>query len=123
MFDLRRRNYVTTDASFVPHQTGEIHVRGLELESSLRPRPQVNLSASYAFTPRTIVTSSSNAAEVGKQLNQVPRHQASLWGDYRFALGLKAGLGLRYTGSHRGYGETASVPLPDHNAGRCLAVL
>jgi len=114
VFDLRRRNYVTFDASFVPGQTGEIQVRGLELESSLRPRPHVNLSASYAFTPRAIVTTSSNAAEVGRQLNQVPRHQASLWGDYRFAHGLKAGLGLRYTGSHRGYGETASVPLPDY---------
>ncbi len=123
VFDLRRRNYLTTDTSVTPRrqrQTGEIQVRGLELESSLRPLPQANITASYTWTPRAEVTSSSNPAELGKQLNPVPRHQAGLWGDYRFAGGIKAGLGLRYSGSHRGYGETASVPLPSYTLADAL---
>jgi iron complex outermembrane receptor protein len=113
VFDLVRRNYLTSDpVTFASRQTGEIKVQGVEMEASLRPRPDVNVIASYTFTPKADVTASSNPDEVGKQLNPVPKHQASVWGDYRFAPGTKAGLGLRYVGSHRGVNETASIPLP-----------
>jgi iron complex outermembrane receptor protein len=122
VFDLVRRDYLTSDAiTFESRQTGEIKVQGVELEASLRPRSDVNVIASYTFTPKADVTASSTPEEIGKQLNPVPRHQASVWGDYRFAPGTKAGLGLRYVGSHRGVNETAgifsigaSVPLPSY---------
>jgi iron complex outermembrane receptor protein len=114
VFDLVRRNYVTNDVNFVAFQTGEVQVRGLEVEAALQPRSGMNVVAAYTLTPRAIVTESINPAEVGKQLNPVPRHAAAVWADYRFAQGFKAGLGLRYSGSHRGTGESAPVPLPSY---------
>jgi iron complex outermembrane receptor protein len=112
VFDLRRRNYITYDATFAPHQTGEVRVRGLELEATTRPLPQLNLTAAYAWTPKADVTASVNAAEIGKQLTAVPRHRLSLWTDYRFGFGLKLGLGARHTGSNRGDGEVAPAQVP-----------
>jgi iron complex outermembrane receptor protein len=34
IFDLRRKNYISYDGEFLPKQTGEISVRGLELEAT-----------------------------------------------------------------------------------------
>jgi len=72
----------------------------------------LNVTASYSFTPRAIVTASANPDEIGKQATAVPRHRLSIWGDYRFASGVKVGLGMRYTGTTRGENETASAKIP-----------
>lgn len=111
-FDLRRQDYITYDASFAPKQVGEVQVRGLEFEAALQPVAALNLSAAYAWTPQADVTASVNAGEVGKQLTAVPRHRLSLWADYRFAAGLKVGVGVRYNGSNRGDGEAAPARVP-----------
>lgn len=113
-FDLRRQNYVTYDSASVPHQTGEVTMRGLELEAVFQPMPSVNVITAYTWMPKAEVTASSNAATIGKQLTPVSEHLLSLWGDYRFDFGLKLGLGARYVGSHRGYSETAPRPVPDY---------
>ena len=105
IFDLRRQNYVSNDANFMPKQTGEIQVRGLELEATAEIMPRLNITAAYGYTPRAIVTASANPAEIGKQANAVPRNRLSVWADYRFSNGLKVGLGARYTGSSYGDGE------------------
>ena len=105
IFDLRRQNYISNDANFVPKQTGEIQVRGLEFEATAELTSRVNVTASYGYTPRAIVTASANPAEVGKQANAVPRHRLAIWADYRFTSGVKVGLGARYTGSNHGDGE------------------
>jgi iron complex outermembrane receptor protein len=107
LFDLRRKNYISFDGDAMPRQTGEISVRGLELEATAEVVPRMNLTASYSYTPRAIVTASSNASEIGKQATAVPRHRFSVWADYRFANGLKLGLGARYTGTNYGDGEAA----------------
>ena len=107
LFDLRRKNYISFDGDAMPRQTGEISVRGLELEATAEVAPRMNLTASYSYTPRAIVTASSNASEIGKQATAVPRHRFSVWADYRFANGLKLGLGARYTGTNYGDGEAA----------------
>ncbi|GAA0509858.1 MULTISPECIES: TonB-dependent siderophore receptor [Pigmentiphaga] len=112
VFDLRRQNYVTYDVNFQPRQTGEVSVRGIELEATAALAPQLNVTASYSFTPRAIVTGSANPDEIGKQATAVPRHRLSIWGDYRFASGVKVGLGMRYTGTTRGENETASAKIP-----------
>ena len=112
IFDVRRRNYVSYDASFVPKQTGEVQVRGLELEALLQPIPRLNLTAAYTWTPKADVTASNNPSEIGRQLNVVARQQWSLWSDYRFGLGVKAGLGVRYTGATRGSQENAPARIP-----------
>lgn len=105
IFDLRRQNYISNDANFMPKQTGEIQVRGLELEATAEIMPRLNITAAYGYTPRAIVTASANPAEIGKQANAVPRNRLSIWADYRFSNGVKVGLGARYTGSNYGDGE------------------
>ncbi|THF54893.1 TonB-dependent siderophore receptor [Pseudothauera rhizosphaerae] len=111
-FDLRRRNYITYDAYYVPKQRGEVTVRGLEFEAQIQPVRRMNLVLSYSLTPKAEVTRSSNPDEIGKQANPVSRHQASAWADYRFAGGFKAGLGARYVGSNRGYNEATPRKVP-----------
>jgi len=113
LFDLKRQNMVTYDSdTYLPRQYGEILVRGLELEASFRPVERLNVALSWTYTPKAEVTRSANPAEVGKQANPVSRHQGSLWTDYRWSSGLRAGLGLRYVGTNRGTGEAAPVKVP-----------
>lgn len=111
VFDVRRQNYITYDSSFMPKQTGEVRVRGLELEATLRAGARTNVTVSYTYTPTADVTASVNASEVGKQLTAVPRHRGALWADHRMG-GVKAGLGARYTGSNLGDGEMAPAKVP-----------
>jgi len=112
VFDALRQDHVSYDATFVPKQTGEVQVRGLELEATLRPVSQMNLTAAYAWTPKAEVTASANASQIGKQANNVHRHQLSIWSDYRLVDGLKIGLGIRHFGSSRGANQAAPVPIP-----------
>ncbi|MGJ7529651.1 TonB-dependent siderophore receptor [Variovorax sp. GB1P17] len=114
IFDLRRRNYITYDADFVPRQTGEILVRGLELEASFQPVPRMNITAAYTYTPKAVVTASSTPSEIGKQMQAVSRNQVSVWADYRFATGVKVGLGARFMGSNHGYQQSTTVPVPSY---------
>ena len=114
VFDLRRQNYITYDADFVPKQTGEILVRGLELEASFEPMPRMNVTAAYTYTPKAVVTASSTASDIGKQMQAVSRNQLSVWADYRFSNGVKTGLGVRFMGSNRGYQESTKVPVPSY---------
>nr|WP_230681157.1 TonB-dependent receptor [Paracidovorax cattleyae] len=112
IFDLRRKNYLTADDNFVPRQTGEIQVRGLELEASAELMPRLNVVGSYSYTPTAEITASSTAREIGKPLTAVSRNAAALWVDYRFANRIKVGLGARYTGSNRGDLDAAPAKVP-----------
>lgn len=113
LFDLKRQNMVTYDSStYLPKQYGEILVRGLEFEANFQPINRLNVATSWTYTPKADVTKSANPDEIGKQANEVSRHQASLWSDYRWSFGLKAGLGLRYVGSNRGTSEATPVKVP-----------
>lgn len=114
LFDLKRRNYVTYDANSIPRRTGEVTVRGLEFEAALQPIANMNLTASYAWTPKADITASADPAEVGKQLTAVSRHRASLWADYRFESGFKLGAGVRYVGPNRGMLESAPKDVPGY---------
>ncbi|MFP3616046.1 TonB-dependent receptor, partial [Paraburkholderia sp. SIMBA_050] len=91
-----------------------VQVRGLELEAAFRPLPQMNVVAAYTYTPKAEVTASSTPSEVGKQMQAVSRNQIALWTDYRFASGIKIGLGARYTGPNWGYQESAAQKLPGY---------
>ncbi|WP_372156711.1 TonB-dependent siderophore receptor [Xanthomonas campestris pv. fici] len=108
IFDLRRKNYLTADDNFVPRQTGEVQVRGLELEASAEVLPRLNLVGSYTYTPTAEITASSTAREIGKPLTAVSRNAAALWADYRFPNRIKVGLGARFTGSN--YGDLNAAP-------------
>lgn len=113
IFDLRRKNYITYDLNFMPKQTGEALVRGLEFESKVEPLPGMNLIGAYSYTPTARVISSAQPAAIGRQAVAMSRHKASLWVDQRFDGGLQLGLGGRYVGPNRGNEEAVrpySVP-------------
>lgn len=115
IFELRRQDYITNEpGTFEPKQTGEIVVRGLELEAVVTPAAGFNLTAAYAYTPKAEVTQSANPSEIGKQDSAVSKQRLSLWGDYRFDTGVKAGLGMRYVGPTRGNDESAAAEVPGY---------
>ncbi|MDM0087574.1 MULTISPECIES: TonB-dependent siderophore receptor [unclassified Variovorax] len=114
VFDLRRQNVITFGQNFTPMQTGEVRVRGLELEASFQPIQRMNVVAAYTWTPDADVTASSNPDQIGKQLVGTPRNQVSLWGDYRIGNGLKVGLGVRFVGSTHGANESAPAKIPSY---------
>jgi iron complex outermembrane receptor protein len=105
LFDLRRKNYITYDQNFMPKQTGEALVRGLEFEGKVEPLPGMNLIGAYSFTPIARVISSATPAAIGRQAVAMSRHKASLWVDQRFDGGLQLGAGGRYVGPNRGNEE------------------
>ncbi len=112
MFDLRRQNYISYDAQSMPKQTGEVTVRGVEFEATMQPIPRMNVIASYSWTPKAVVTASSNPAEIGKQATAVPLNRASLWVDYRFESRVKIGAGARFTGANYGDGGNTPAQVP-----------
>ena len=64
--------------------------------------------------PKAEITASSTPSEIGKQMQAVSRNQLSVWADYRFANGVKLGLGARFMGSNRGYQQSTPVPVPSY---------
>lgn len=112
VFDLRRSNYITADENYKPRQTGEVVVRGLELEATAEVMPRLNITGSYAYTPTAKITASSTPSEIGKPLTAVPRNTLAVWADYRFTNGLKVGLGARFIGANHGDLNAAPAKVP-----------
>lgn len=85
-------------------QYGKTRSKGLELEAKSDLTDNLQLSAGYAYTD-THVLQDQAASNVGKRIEGVPYHSASLWASYRLAsLGLeklRVGAGARYTGTTR----------------------
>lgn len=105
IFDLVREN-VTTGAPGNPSllvQTGEVSSRGLELEA--RAEIAANLSVVAQYTWLDTEVTQSNNGDQGLAQKGAPRHSASAWARYSFALGDSArgfaGLGVRYLGTAR----------------------
>ncbi|HBC9087733.1 TPA: ferrichrome porin FhuA [Citrobacter koseri] len=86
---------------------GEIRSRGVEIEAKAALSASVNVVGSYTYTDAEYTTDTNYK---GNTPAQVPKHMASLWGDYTLydgALsGLTLGTGVRYTGSS--YGDPAN---------------
>jgi len=121
VFQIRQRNVLTPDpdpqraALGFSVQTGEVRVRGLELEARTQLTPGWTLLASYTYLDDE-VTQSNRDGEVGNRLAGTPSHQASLWTDYTLQEGALQGLGLgvgvRYVGST--YDTTNVTKTPDY---------
>ena len=73
--------------------TGELRSKGLELSLTGEIRKNWRMSAGYALQEAEIRRGTS-AAPAGREVPQVPRHQANLWTRYDFTprIGLGAGL-------------------------------
>ena len=97
-------------------QTGEIRLRGIELEARAQAMAGLTLIGAVSRIWSDI-TRSNTAAELGNRVAQVPDWMASAFVDYRFPDGALHGLGLgggvRYTGDS--YGNNANtLAIPDY---------
>lgn len=88
--------------------SGEIRARGIELESKAALTQNINMTASYTYTDAEFI---KDTTLKGNTPEQVPKHMASLWGDYTFNNGVLSGLtvgtGGRFIGSS--YGDPANT--------------
>ncbi|UXP23297.1 ferrichrome porin FhuA [Enterobacter sp. 155105] len=109
VYQLTKTNNLMADpaGSFFSVEGGEIRARGIELEAKAALSASVNVVGSYTYTDAEYTTDTNYK---GNTPAQVPKHMASLWGDYTLfdgALsGLTLGTGVRYTGSS--YGDPAN---------------
>ncbi|MEW5562483.1 ferrichrome porin FhuA [Enterobacter asburiae] len=109
VYQLTKTNNLMADpaGSFFSVQGGEIRARGVEVEAKAALSASVNVVGSYTYTDAEYTTDTTLK---GNTPAQVPKHMASLWGDYTFydgALsGLTLGTGGRLTGSS--YGDPAN---------------
>ncbi|TBL86698.1 ferrichrome porin FhuA [Hafnia alvei] len=119
LYQLTKSNNLVTDTEhadkgWYQQQTGEIRSRGVELEGKAALTANINLLASYTYTDAEYTKDTTNQ---GNTPAIIPKHMASLWGDYTFhetALsGLSAGAGVRYVGSTWG-DEANTFKVPDY---------
>lgn len=110
-YHLTQENILTQDPNPPPSnpwaqvQTGEVRVRGIELEGKANLAAGFDLIASYAYQDSEI-TKTNYVAQRGNRFQLTPVHQAALWTDYGFQRGVldgwKLGAGVRYVGSRFG---------------------
>lgn len=119
LYELREKNRLTTDPDPLhvgfSVQTGEVTVKGLELELTGQ-LASWDLTAQYTYTDAQITktgTSADEQATLGQQLEAIPKQSAGLWAVHRFAAmpGLRAGFGVRYVGES-GDGLAGGLEVP-----------
>ncbi|MGK3129777.1 ferrichrome porin FhuA [Pantoea sp. C8B4] len=111
VYELTKTKNLTADPNNLNFsvQSGEIRSRGVELEAKAALNANINMTASYTYTDAEYT---EDTVLKGRTPVQVPKHMASLWGDYTFhetALsGVTLGAGVRYVGESKGlYAENA----------------
>lgn len=109
-YHLTKTNTLTTDPtnSNLQVPSGEVRSQGFEFEAKAALNANINVTASYTYTDAEY-TKDTNLK--GNNVEQVPEHMASLWGDYTFNEGVLSGLTLgtggRFIGSS--YGDPANT--------------
>ena len=104
LFDLKRKNALTTDPNNVLFQTqnGEVTSRGLELEALANITRDFKVVASYT-NYELFVSKDLDPTLIGKVPTSRPRQVASMWMDYTYRDnwldGFGFGGGVRYVGS------------------------
>jgi iron complex outermembrane receptor protein len=108
-YQIKQQNVLTPTANGTclavtgcQEQTGEIRIRGVEFEA--RAQTAVGLTLVGSLTRNwSKITRTNTAAQLGKEVAQVPHWLASAFIDYRFPEtmlpGLGVGGGVRYTGA------------------------
>lgn len=96
----------TTADPFDQRQAGSLTSKGVEVEARTLLPGKVQLIANYSY----------NEAEIdgtNQQLENVPKHNASLWASRAFTLregvGLRLGGGVRHSGENRSYGAPGAA--------------
>jgi iron complex outermembrane receptor protein len=83
LYDLREKNQIASPLPDVYTQVGATRTKGLELEVKGPLTPNLELVAHYNYT------------ELDKQLEGLPKHQASAWAKYRFSIAGVNGFSIR----------------------------
>jgi len=112
IYDLTQKNVsVTTNVggTSITSQTGEVKVKGLELEAVSDVNENLKLIAAYTLAKSEV----QDGEFKGNRLQLMPNQQASLWADYTWHNGVLDGFGVgagaRYTGNT--YGDQANTEL------------
>ena len=107
-FQIKQTNVVSTLPSITPvfgTQTGEVEVKGGEIEIVARLHDRLSINGSYSYN-KSEVTKSGTAAEIGSPLPTTPKNKLSIFVDYTLQKGqwggLGFGVGVRNTGSSAG---------------------
>jgi iron complex outermembrane receptor protein len=110
VYDLTQKNVaVTTTVGNTPitSQTGEVKVKGLELEAVSDLTDNLKVIAAYTLAKSEVQKGDFK----GNRLQLMPNQQASLWTDYTWHTGVLDGFGIgggvRYTGNT--YGDQANT--------------
>lgn len=109
-FDITQENVRTSDSNNALYyvQSGEVRVRGAELEAHARVTDNLNLILGYTVLDPE-VTKDTNTQIEGNRPVSVPLNQATAWADYEFSgalHGVSAGMGIRHVG--KSYGDTSN---------------
>ena len=111
-FNLTQENSLTPDPNDIWYsvQGGKQRVRGIELEGKYELTPELTVMGAYAYSDSEVLASTAPLA-VGKEMLELPEHQASLWAIYRpdFAPGLGLSAGVRAISSY----QTDATYLPE----------
>jgi iron complex outermembrane receptor protein len=100
LFDTTEKNRTAADpaGSGRSIQTGKVRIRGAELEVLATVASDLDLIGAYTYLDTEVLSGD----DMGKRIETVPEHQASLWAKYRFAMfgvqGFSVGGGVRYIG-------------------------
>nr|WP_234358209.1 TonB-dependent siderophore receptor [Pseudomonas resinovorans] len=112
VYDLTQQNVsVTNRIAGIPvtSQTGEVKVKGLELEAVADVTENLKVIAAYTQAESEV----QDGEFKGNRLQLIPNRQASLWADYTWHDGVLDGFGIgagaRYTGNT--YGDQANTEL------------
>ncbi|WP_053154259.1 TonB-dependent siderophore receptor [Pseudomonas protegens] len=118
VYDLTQKNVLVTSigagSESVTNQTGEVKVKGLELEAVSDVTDNLKVIAAYTLAKSEV----QKGIYKGNRLQLMPNQQASLWTDYTWHSGVLDGFGIgagaRYTGNT--YGDQANTWLGKANA-------
>ena len=104
LYDLARANVVETNPRnrIYRVQIGRQRSRGVDLDLTAQPIPQLRAIASYAYVDARVERDADRPAWEDNRLDNTPEHSASLWCNYRHTIGLAVGLGAIYTGERQG---------------------
>jgi iron complex outermembrane receptor protein len=113
IYDLTQKNVsvstTNSDNVSITSQTGEVKVKGLELEAVADVTDNLKVIASYTLAKSEVQKGDFK----GNRLQLIPEQQASLWSDYTWHEGALNGFGIgggvRYTGNT--YGDQANTNL------------
>ncbi len=110
VYDLTQKNVAVNtfvNNVSVTSQTGEVKVKGLELEAVSDVTDNLKVIAAYTLAKSEV----QKGVDKGNRLQLIPNQQASLWTDYTWHAGVLDGFGIgagvRYTGNT--YGDKANT--------------